>query len=73
MEQAGFTGKEKQSVYKVDIKGKKVSPMQKAMLGENVAFRTYTKKVDKPYGYYKILVVKEDKNQMLGWRVYEMR
>jgi hypothetical protein len=48
--------------------------LQKKLSGQNARFRTFIKphKSDDIFDI-KVLVVKEDKDQILGWRVYESR
>ena len=54
--------------------------IQKNVTGNHIVFRTFIKQKQKynfnrkhKYNRIKVLVVKENKNQILGWRVYESR
>ena len=48
--------------------------LQKKITDEKVVFRTFIKEKKKQdYQRFRVLVVKENKDQVLGWRVYESR
>lgn len=71
--QAGFEKTAKVHVYAVAPKPG-ASPLQKQLTGRNARFRTFIQP-RKSAGFFdvKVLVVKEEKDQILGWRVYESR
>ena len=71
---ANFEDAEKELLYAVQPKMKGLTGLQKKLSGQNARFRTFIKpnKSDNVFDI-KVLVVKEDKEQILGWRVYESR
>lgn len=69
-----FTDVDKEFVYGISKKGMKGSGLQKKLTGENTQFRTFIKMgKNKNVHNNRVLVIKEDKDQVLGWRVYESR
>jgi hypothetical protein len=71
-----FTGAEKKAVY--EVKDKKVAGMQKSFSGGKALFRSFmkhtsTREADKNHVQIEVLVVKEDENQILGYRTYVSR
>lgn len=64
----------KEQVYDLPSKGPKPVGLQKKLTGENARFRTFIKPLKKNNIHLtKVLVVKEDNTQVLGWKVYESR
>ena len=69
-----FEKAEKEIVYEVKPMLKGITGLQKKMAGETARFRTFIKPDSRDGLYHhQVLVVKEDKEQILGWRVYESR
>jgi DNA-binding protein H-NS len=71
LKQAGITAKDKSSVYSVKSKSAGAATRAK-MLGEtDTKFRTFTKMTaGKNFNNFEVLVVKESKEQLLGWKIY---
>ena len=69
-----FEDADKILMYTVKPKLKGLTGMQKKLAGQNSRFRTFIKG-DGASNFHqiKVLVVKEDKDQVLGYRVYESR
>jgi hypothetical protein len=61
-----------ESVFEVKPKTAGMSGMEKTMMGEKALYRTFVKegKRNTPVCNLKVLVVKENKEQLLGWRMY---
>src|SRR5690606_32925349 len=69
-----FTDADKILLYAVKPKMKGLTGMQKKLAGQDSRFRTFIKRDDKVHLHnIKVLVIKEDKEQILGYRVYESR
>ena len=61
-------------MYAVKPKLKGLTGMQKKLAGQDSRFRTFIKEDGNAILHQiKVLVVKEDKEQILGYRVYESR
>ena len=61
----------KQKVYEVKPKTAGMTGMEKMLMGEHARFRTFVKGGShKQICDLKVLVVKENKEQLLGWRMY---
>lgn len=76
LKELNFTQADKKAVYKVE--DKKVSGMQKSLSGGKAIFRSFmkhtnTKGVKRNHLQIEVLVVKEDENQILGYRTYVSR
>jgi hypothetical protein len=74
LKKTNFTQKDKKAVY--NVKPKKVDGLlQKKMGGMDVKFHTYQQQynIGSKNFRYRILVVKENSAQILGWRAYESR
>ena len=71
----GFTNNDKASVYKVLSKKRMGSIMQKKMGGNDVKFRTFVQNwhTKSEASRYKVLVIKENPSEILGWRTYYSR
>lgn len=71
LKQAGISHKDKSSVYSVKARSSGVATGAK-MLGEtDTKFRTFTKvTAEKNFNNFEVLVVKESKEQLLGWKIY---
>jgi len=61
-----------ESVYEVMPKTAGLSGMEKVLMGDKALYRTFVKEGRKntPVCDLKVLVVKENKEQLLGWRMY---
>lgn len=69
-----FNNAEQESVYLVQAKGKITTGFAKKLAGEDTRFRTFIRSGKKnSLTDIKVLVVKENKEQILGWRIYESR
>ena len=69
-----FEDAEKELMYVVKPKLKGLTGMQKKLAGQDSRFRTFIKGDGNAILHQiKVLVVKEDKEQILGYRVYESR
>jgi hypothetical protein len=68
----GFTPNDKSSVYKVMPKKTAASSIQKKLEGRALKFHTYVQEENFKNGRkkYRVLVVKENENQVLGYRTY---
>ena len=74
LKKTNFTEKDKKAVY--NVKAKKVDgQIQKKFGAMNVKFHTYQQEYNTSGKYfrYRVLVVKENAAQILGWRAYESR
>jgi len=71
LKQAGISHNDKTSVYSVKSRPSGASTGAK-MLGEtDTKFRTFTKMTaEKNFNNFEVLVVKESKEQLLGWKIY---
>lgn len=73
MKKTNFGSDAKQAVYALKT-NPHLNGLQKKITDEEIVFRTFTKEKKRPdYNRFKVLVVKENKDQVLGWRVYESR
>lgn len=75
-DQIGFTGEEKEIIYEVKGKNKKLNTFTKGMIAaKNVKFRAYIKKPEKINGISisDVLVLKENDNDLLGWKLYHSK
>lgn len=71
---ARFMKADKEVVYGIVKKGVKGKGLQKRLTGEDTQFRTFIQQGKKNHLHTtRVLVVKEDNQQVLGWRVYESR
>lgn len=71
---ANFQDADKELMYAIKPKMKGLSGLQKKLSGENARFRTFIKsEKNNKAPRLKVLVVKENKEQVLGWRVYESK
>ena len=69
-----FSNAEQQNVYLVQDKEKSGTGFAKKLTGQDTRFRTFIKSgKNKFLSDIKVLVVKENKEQILGWRIYESR
>lgn len=69
-----FERSDKQLLYGVNKKNTGASGMQKKITGANARFRTFIRpQKKKNIQLTRVLVIKEDNDQVLGWRVYETR
>lgn len=69
-----FKDVKNETVYKVESKRKSGTALEKKLGGSNARFRTFIKPGKKDTVHdIKVLVVKENDEQILGWRVYESR
>lgn len=69
-----FADTDRREVYLVQDKGKTSTGFAKKLTGEDTRFRTFIKPgKNKFLSDIKVLVVKENKDQILGWRIYESR
>jgi len=60
-----------EKVYEVKPKTAGMTGMAKTMMGEHARFRTFVKeKKQEPICDIEVLVVKENRDQLLGWRMY---
>ena len=65
---------EKELVYEVKTKSTAGDGLQKSLAAQDARFRTFIKHNKKDNVYtIRVLVVKENKEQLLGWRVYVSR
>lgn len=68
-----FADTNNNSVFAVKA-NKSLTGIEKKITDSHILFRTYVKKTPKSnYHRFQVLVVKENKDQILGWRVYESR
>lgn len=74
LEKNKFTRGDKKAVYSVKPKNAVTSIVEKKLGGQNVKFHAYIQD-KKEANIYKmrVLIVKENASQILGWRVYESR
>lgn len=71
LKQAGITKSDKTSVYSIKAKPAAVTGGAKILGETDTKFRTFTKVTPaKKFNNIEVLVVKESKEQLLGWRVY---
>ena len=71
LKQAGITKSDKTSVYSIKAKSAAVIGGAKILGETDTKFRTFTKVTPaKKFNNIEVLVVKESKEQLLGWRVY---
>jgi hypothetical protein len=83
---SGFTGKEKDFLYKVKSRRIKSTAFSNSMTGgQHVTFRAYTqdvtfrayikesKRIKEKFNISKVLVIKQNGTRLLGWRVYYVR
>jgi hypothetical protein len=68
-----FTRDDKKAVYSVKPKVADAMGLQKKFGGNDVKFHTYMQNPMKKIKNIRILVVKENSDQILGWKVYESR
>jgi len=69
-----FSNAEQQNVYLVEDKGRASTGFAKKLTGEDTRFRTFIRPgKNKSLSDIRVLVVKENKDQILGWRIYESR
>jgi hypothetical protein len=72
LKELNFAGAD-EKVYEVKPKTAGMTGMEKTMMGESARFRTYIKSAPGTKNNIcnvKVLVVKENKEQLLGWRMY---
>lgn len=68
-----FHNADKELLYNIQTK-RSGAGLQKKLTGEDARYRTFIKPGTKDtINNIKVLVIKEDKEQVLGWRVYESR
>lgn len=73
LKSTSFDKAEKELVYNIQTK-RTARGTQKKLTGENARYRTFIKpNQNKNLVNIKVLVVKEDQEQVLGWRIYESR
>ena len=72
LKEMDFADVQKQAVYEVAPKTSGVSGMEKKMMGEDARYRTFIKSgsANSKVCDIKVLVVKENKEKLLGWRLY---
>ncbi|MEO8764933.1 MAG: C25 family cysteine peptidase [Ginsengibacter sp.] len=68
-----FNRDDKKAVYSVKPKATGFMGLQKKFGGNNVKYHTYVQNPMKKIKHIRILVVKENSSQILGWKVYESR
>ena len=68
-----FSREDKRAVYSVKPKATNLPGLQKKFGGKNVKFHTYIQNPMDRIKRIRILVVKENSEQILGWKVYESR
>jgi hypothetical protein len=75
LKEAGFADVKKETIFESGIKAKQAGGMKKAIPGGKTRFRTYQKAGRRHDGVRNIqaLVVKENDEQVLGWKVYVSR
>ncbi|MCF2221507.1 hypothetical protein H9Q08_19765 [Chryseobacterium sp. PS-8] len=75
-DQTGFTGEEKEIVYEVEPKNKKVNAFAKGFSGtESIIYRVFIQKPQKTnsFSIFNVLVLKENGDKMLGWKLYHRK
>jgi hypothetical protein len=74
LKKTNFSDKDKRAVYNVKSKNM-TGVLQKKLGGMDVKFHTYQQEYNTggKYFKYRVLVVKENSAQILGWRAYESR
>lgn len=71
LKKTAFDKVDKVGVYEVKSKGAGASELEKKMMGEDALYRTYIKPgPETKVCDIKVLVVKENKEQLLGWKMY---
>lgn len=77
LKETGFTAYDKKASYKASIKTGSQSIAEKKLAPRTARFRTFVKEISTPgsvgFRNIKVLVVKESREQLLGWRIYERR
>lgn len=69
-----FNDTDRRGVYLVEDKDKTSTGFAKKLIGEDTRFRTFIKPGENKFlSDIKVLVVKENKDQILGWRIYESK
>lgn len=69
-----FNDTDRRGIYMLQDKGKTSTGFAKKLTGEDTRFRTFIKPgKNKFLSDIKVLVIKENKDQILGWRIYESR
>ena len=68
-----FTREDKKAVYSVHPKSTDIISLQKKFGGKNVKFHTYIQNATEGLKRLRNLVVKENRAQILGWKVYESK
>jgi hypothetical protein len=73
LEKNNFTRADKKAVYSVKPKVPDAMGMQKKFGGKDVKFHTYIQKLEDRPEYIRVMVVKENVAEILGWKVYESK
>jgi hypothetical protein len=76
LKEAGFADVKKETIFETAVTTNQATPgMKKALSGGKTRFRTYQKSGRKYDGVHNIkaLVVKENDEQVLGWKIYVSR
>jgi hypothetical protein len=73
LEKNSFSREDKKAVYSVKPKAMAAMGMQKRFGGKDVKFHTYIQNPMEKIKKIRVLVVKENSAQILGWKVYESR
>lgn len=77
LKETGFSDYDKKGLYKASIKDGSQNAAEKKLAPRTARFRTFVREISTPgavgFNNIKVLVVKESRDQLLGWRVYERR
>jgi hypothetical protein len=73
LQKNNFQRSDKKAVYSVKPKTQDIMGLQKRFGGRNVKFHTYIQNPMERIKKIRVLVVKENSAQILGWKVYESR
>ena len=72
LRKAKFDGANDKGVFAVKA-NKSLTGIEKKITDSHILFRTYIKKKKNNRNDFQVLVVKENKDQILGWRMYESK
>ncbi|HEX5024196.1 MAG TPA: hypothetical protein VFV68_02945, partial [Agriterribacter sp.] len=77
LKETGFSSYDKKGLYEANVRASSQSLMEKKLAPRTARFRTFVKDIATPgsvdFDNIKILVIKESRDQLLGWRIYERR
>lgn len=73
LEKNGFSQQDKKAVYSVKPKATNIAGLQKKFGGKDVKFHAFVQNPMEKIKRIRVLVVKENSQQILGWKVYESR